>query len=265
MSAPIVDQAFRSLLAGFGRLDMVASDIKSAMLTEHRRLETNLAVSTASGRVDLKISSHSMSYRNIETNAPVFYDYSERGYEEAREDLISYRNKQYQWVLVEGFELFEAFLSTSYAACKTWLPIADIPKNERDSSAKLNALRRSLPNLVLKETRNARNINYRSSVALIELLRHVIVHRGGWVQDEAKFLMRLRSLVQKNNSGAADPEIENDSKLFLHRGTHGTEVHLLEKPDQSSAHAYTDRLGTLLGWLVTYSDCLKTELVRKSS
>ena len=265
MSAATIEQAFCALLSGFGRLEMVTSSIRSAMLSAHRRLESNLEVSTESRNGDLKISTHNMSYRNIDTNAPVFYDVTERGFDEVREDLISYRNRQYQWVLVEGFELFEAFTSASYAAFKTQLPVEAIPKDDRSLSAKLNALRKASPRLVFRETRNARGMNYRSAMALIELLRHVIVHRGGWIQDEARFIVRLRSLVQRSNSGAADPDIERDSRFFLYKGTHGTEVCLLEYPERDSGHAYTDRLGTLLGWLLSYSDCLKTELVLKSS
>lgn len=265
MSAATIEQASANLLSGFSRLETVTSTIRSAMLNEHRRIEENLRVSTANGRGDLRISGHSMSYRNIDTGAPVFYDFTERGFDEVREDLISYRNKQYQWVLVEAFELFETFTSTAYAACKTWLPVENIPKDERGLSAKLNALRQTCPRLVMRETRNARNMNYRSAIALIELFRHIIVHRGGWIQNEARFIGKLRSLVQKNNSGAADQIIEKDSRFFLYPGSHGIEVYLLERPDRGSDHVFTDRLDTLLGWLLSYSDCLKTELVLKSS
>lgn len=260
-----LNEAFQTLLNGFAKLEMLSSAIRSAALHEHQRLQRNERELREIGHEGLAISVHSMSYRDIQTNAPIFYDSRERGVNDLTEDLISYRNKQYQWVLVEAFELFEDFVEYCYSECIRMNPDGPTTKSKGDLTAKLKMLRTHLPNLGISETNNARQINYRSAIALVEMLRHIVVHNGGWIKDEAKFFEKLNWRVHKGNAGKHDSGIDNYAKFFLSKGRHGIEVYLLEEADKKPSSTHTDRLSTLLGWLLTYSSCLKDHLSRVSS
>ena len=259
---PQFESAFQTLLSGFGRLELLSGAIRSAAQREHEFLRKNEIGLREISREDRVLSAHSMSYRDIRTNAPIFYDYKERGVKELTEDLVSYRNKQYQWVLVEAFEFFEHFVKVCCLECGRLNPGGETANAKDGLAARLNVLRAYLPSFCALEVRNARQLNYRSAIALIEMLRHVVVHNGGWIRDETKFFEKLGSLVQKNNGGKHDPDVENHAKFFLFKGRHGIEVYLLEEADMKRSPMYTDRLGTLLGWLLTYASSLNDHLVR---
>jgi hypothetical protein len=259
---PQLELAFQTLLSGFGRLDLLSSAIRSAAQREHEFLRKNEIGLREINREDLVVSTHNMTYRDIRTNAPIFYDFKERGVKELTEDLISYRNKQYQWVLVDAFEFFEHFVKACCLECVRLNPGGETANANDGLAARLNVLRAYLPSFCTLEVSNARQLNYRSAIALIEMLRHVVVHNGGWIRDETKFFKKLGSLVQKNNGGKHDSDIENHAKFFLFRGRHGIEVYLLEEADKKRSPMHTDRLGTLLGWLLTYASSLNDHLVR---
>lgn len=259
MDLPIatIQSAFQILLKKFAKLELLASTIKSSSLQQYKVLQKNETRLQELGMDDFKVSAHSMSFRDMQTNAPVFYDFKERDTKELVEDLISSKNKQFQWILVEAFEAFEDFIN------ECCLALGEQFKPNEKLSVRLNAIRNHLPSFGISELRNAREMNYRSAIALAEMLRHVIVHNGGLIKDETKFLKKLNSVVQKNNAGQHDPDVESTAKFFMYKWRHDIEIYLLEEQEEKSRIKYIDRLNTLLGWLLTYSSCIKDHAIRK--
>lgn len=279
----VVHEEYLALLRGFGKLELLASAIKTAAARERGvQLESKKNMAAA-GVGDIPVSGHNMAYRALRTGSPVFYGYHEQSVDEVLEYLVIYTNKQYQWVLVEAFEYFEDFVEVCYAHLGFKKPSAWSPKDLKEMPpsaiddygwfldqaqkkkkggihAKLNLFRSALPGFSVLEANNAHRVDFRFSIPLIEHLRHVVVHNGGRVRDERKFADRVFSAAGIQNNGKFDEEKLKELRYFLARQQHGVEVNLLESPLSSSGQPYFDRLGLVLGRLLAYGSHLYEQM-----
>lgn len=279
------EECHQLLLNNFARLEILSSTIKNGALREHERLIANQKILVEQGHENDLVSMHNMAYYQISTGAPVFYDFKKQNTQELSADLITYRNKQYQWVLVEAYECFEDFIKATYAyigsknparlttkersgepneslAAKPFSWFLELVRSNQNSglTERLKVIRKCSPMFAVLETRNHQDIDFRSYITLISLLRHIIVHNGGRIKDEVKFFKELNEKVQQNRSGTYDPSIENEAKFFLFKDSNGVKVNLLETAAEKGKPFYIDRLGELLGILLTYSACIYEQI-----
>mgnify|MGYP006875363463 CR=1 FL=1 len=242
------DTAFEELLNNFSHLHVLRKIITSSferdkyMRDESRKNSANEFSSM-----------HNMTYRDITSNQVIFFDHKEL----SRDDLDAYTkvmlNHQYQWIFINAFECFEKFIEKCHVnvASRSDTPI----KGTNNLSKKLQYLRLHVPELSKNETINYRSINYRSTIALIEQLRHIMTHNGGKVKDIKKFRAGLDDKIQAHNNGNHDKDISSFIKIFLPEQQDGKEINLLRI--YYSEMQYIDPLDDAMGCLLTYSSQLK--------
>jgi len=60
---------------------------------------------------DIPLSTHNFFFRTAQFNQQnFFYGYKERRFEDQKLAVWRHKNKQYQWLLAEAYELFEDFM-----------------------------------------------------------------------------------------------------------------------------------------------------------
>lgn len=186
--------------------------------------------------------------------------------------------KTYQWLLAEAYEVFEDFLERVYADCGVrgsclWVRPDDW---KYDGSTNLshyyNPRRKSsgTPFLQLKALRErsahfreyeARKGNhYRVQFVLIEKLRHLIVHEGGYCKD----FNSLMGLIQKELVDVSMKGVRSyvESYFIPHRGA--KLIDLLELPVEDGAGALIgachDEMGGLFTTLIEYALLVKESI-----
>lgn len=206
--------------------------IKTAANQELQRLNTQIAIHLESGIADsLPVSLQNMSFLTAETGRHHFYALNHATTKHLIDSLVQRTNRQYQWLLVETYELFEDYLEQSYACMGfsengTW-PLRDfggtyLPELEeksyeyflKQSQGKkdrphsiLNQFRSSLPHVKRFEVMNSLEINLNLALAIIEKMRHFIVHLRGVVNDReqaAKQILERAGVYKNGNPSKAD-------------------------------------------------------------
>lgn len=106
-----------------------------------------------------------------------------------------HKNKQYQWLLVEAYELFEDFIISIYELIRESAPefrLNSDKKPDKDLSFKdlkrkvpqiLNQFREKIAELKVIEQENKVNKDLRFYLKIIEKFRHIIVHKSGKTSD----------------------------------------------------------------------------------
>ena len=239
------------------------------------------------GSMESGASHHNMTYRSLTDGNHVFYDSRSRTYEQISQDIHFHQNKQFQWVLAETYELFEDFIEICYAYAQhlnppVWktaevdrltpasdgsysldemLRLATDPRMTGDTFAKLHRFRAKYPQLRAAESRSPLHEKPSFVLALIELLRHVIVHNGGKVGDRKAFTQRVLSKAGLLNNGNPDSALLDDINEFLRDWQGSTVVVLLDAPMRELPGGYVSRLGYLTNFLLAYASFVHTDLL----
>ncbi|MDD3938008.1 hypothetical protein [Rhodoferax sp.] len=279
-----MDDYYKSFLAQMSQIEVMARSIKGASAKEFDQLTTNHSNLIKNGLEKYSQSHHNMFFRALSTGEPMFYDYTSLSIDQLKDSLVKRKNKHYQWLLSEAFELFEDLVEYIYAFIgqrepKTW-PAKELcgetesslstkpfdwwlQKSEKQAklSVKLECLRKRFPNLSLIEQKNHYDINFRFAITLIEMLRHIAVHSGGRIKREDDFIRKVFEQAGMANNGKYAPEKLNLIRNFLNKDDHGVHVSLLEV-EQHGTPFHIDRLGAVFDWLLAYSDYVYRVLVR---
>lgn len=225
------------------------------------------------------LSTHVMHFRNARTGVSKKYSYRDLSIKDRAQQVFTHKNKQYSWLLAEAYEEFEDFLEAIYAYVgfnnnDFWLmsdfgniKISDIKNKEYDwfltQSRKkkdipqsiLNQLRDLYPELKNTEKQNKLNVDLRVCIDLISFLRHIIVHKSGIVDDREEF---IKIVLQKSgvyNNGKHHPGYQEFIERFFGDDEYKNHILLLElnlAPDIGLV-LYQDRLGELIGYLMSYA------------
>lgn len=160
-------------------------------------------------------STQNMSFKSATSGELRFYGFASSTARALIEAQIAVVNRQYQWLLVDAYELFEDYLEGIYASMavtdKSSWPLRDfgeatideLPgKNfdwylEKSRNKKevpysiLNRIRLKHPALGHVERANHLNVHLLVAVALIEQMRHHIVHTRGVVSKPDDFYAKV--------------------------------------------------------------------------
>ncbi|MBF8740222.1 hypothetical protein [Pseudomonas guariconensis] len=186
-----------------------------------------------------------------------------------------HRLKTYQWLLAEAYEAFEDFIEIVYADCgvrgsELWVkPDKWKYEGSKDISHYYNPRRKSngTPYVQLKalrersahfrkyETKEGRN--YRVAFVLIEKLRHLIVHEGGYCLDFDGFMKS----IQRELSDVSMKNVRSyvESYFIPHRDA--LLVDLLELPaEDGPIGAYHDYMSGFFKTLIEYALLVKESI-----
>jgi hypothetical protein len=238
----------------------------------------------AQGHCEASKSLHNMSYRDLTTGQPVFYQFSDRDFEQRKLDLVVRANQSYSWLFAEGYEYFEDFIEIAFAhvghndyekwpaklkknldaaeaATKPFSWFLEESRNHRELGAKLKSIRNRFPELLSIEKSNYRGIDLGFAICLVELLRHVIVHNGGRIHDVEAFIARVFQLSGNATSGSGARDKLALVKSYISQGPGGFRVVMLDARSAGSPF-YADRLTPVTDWLPAYSDFIYKKLMK---
>lgn len=144
-------------------------------------------------------------------------------YKEYAEQCYIHRNKQYQWLLVDGYELFEEYIIDLYKICCHHFKIKHL-RLDKDKEGDMDNMelkkyvnkiivkfRDKTPNIKIDEKNNKTGKNLFFYVKMIEQFRHIIVHKNGKVSDVDTILKNIL-----NKSGiTGNKELEPQYKKII--------------------------------------------------
>lgn len=221
-----------------------------------------------------EISSNNFYYRPLEGGELNFYKYKTTSAEERVDFLVIYKDKQYQWLLAEAYEEFEDFLENIYAhigfkdnnlwKCNDFgnTTINDLQSKdyvwfqEQSKQQKikyiLNRLKDVFPEIKKIDQNNAMNVNLKLAIALIEQLRHVIVHKNGVVNVKEEFIKTVLEKAGLYNNGK--PKLDNRDFIekYFGGGKDENHIRLLDFP-QGNGFTTVNVFQTLTNYLLSYS------------
>lgn len=172
--------------------------------------------------------------------------------EEKVKMLILHKNKQYQWLLAEAYEVYEDFLQNIYAYLgfsnmELW-PLSDFGsisynelknkdfdyflKQAKDKKGVphsiLSKIRDILPIYTRLEVDNKLERNIKLMVILIEKLRHFIVHKSGVVNDKKVFIETVLEKAGLINNGKYDKTLFEYISQYFGNEEYENTIALLE-------------------------------------
>jgi uncharacterized protein (UPF0305 family) len=151
--------------------------------------------------------------------------------EESAKQVHFIKNKQYQWLLVEAFELFEDFIISAYQVVQNLKPDLRLKKDLGNMSRRelkkivmsiFSHFREIFPEIKKMEADNKLNKNLRLHLNMIEKFRHLIVHKNGKTDNPEEsadeILKRSCLLSDKAKAPEARATIENYLDFNENRG-----------------------------------------------
>jgi hypothetical protein len=197
-------------------------------------------------------------------------------------DVSLHKNKQYLWLFVEAYELFEDFLEHAYClSCVSdhtlWLAKAgdEVPADAKyewfhsrletfigKSKRILETLRNAMPEIQLKEKRNALNVNLRGLTTFAEKMRHIIVHNSARTNDKNAFITKV--FVDAGLSSSGQDELWAFMESFFFTRGYYHYLHLLEVPvGDPRLGAQCNGVDELSRFLMAYADLIREEVRRR--
>lgn len=228
-------------------------EIRSASDDEIRRLcEIKGAQVHDASSEDLLSSLHAFYFCDIRDGMHKLLRQKESSISDRIKHAIERKNRKYQWLLVELYEAFEDYLEDAYALSgyldvnfwplrdygdaflvdidkKDYSWFQDRVRQKRDKPYSLiKVFRSKFPQVSDFEVENKRNVDLRLMLVLIELLRHVIVHKGGVVQNRDEFMKKVLERTGLYKNGAAEEKNKAIIEMFFGVEEYGNTVRVLE-------------------------------------
>ncbi len=187
--------------------------------------------------------------------------------------LHLFKNRQYQWLLVEAYELFEDFVLSIYdiaGGCDIKLRMAKDRANELDKKELkkkvhqiMNHFRMELPELKAIEHENKIQKNLRLYINIIEKFRHIVVHKNGRTENAELVIEQILKSSCLFSDNEREPEARAIVSSYIGKGgdIDGLLV-LVEKPifefGGFSMHVnrHEDLVNVLLSYALVLSQCL---------
>ena len=184
-------------------------------------------------------------------------------------------NRQYQILLVDAYEAFKKFLEITYSKLSKSNTNFYIKKfhNENDDLIKFESLK-FLKKLHSETPEigiiiNLRNIQDSKQpdidmtlflIALIEKLRHHIVHSQGLIQDKEKFIGDVIKNAGLSNKSTPHQRYRDELNVYLGNEQYSNLICLLEV--YVTTNQFHDRLGDLIRELISYTEFIHGYIAR---
>lgn len=281
-----IEEAFEVYSSKVAEVHIYRQAIRRAADQEVRRLHEQREKQQESGFSDsLKVSGQNMSFRTAETGAFHFYAFHDATIQELIDSLVKRTNRQYQWLLADTYELFEDYLEHAYACMGysdngAW-PLRDyggtcLPelgtknydyflqqsqnKRERPYSI-INQFRLKLPLIKRWELTNSLDTNLCLAIAVIEKMRHFIVHLRGEVNNKTKATKEILERAAVYNNGNPSEANLSFVSSYLRLTEEDGCICLMDIPAESIGHF--DVFESLSNHLLAYAFTIRNALSKK--
>lgn len=286
-----IKEILDSYITGMSQLHIIQCDMRdlaSNRMQKLNELSENLAKSNSS-LIGENIDNNWLVARNPYTGKQEKLVPSKRTLEELMLAAHLHKNKQYQWLLAESYELFEDCLESLYAYVgykntEFW-PLKDFggiklselrfkdyeyflnqSKSKRNAPASIiNAFRNTYTELKRLETDNELGVNLYVAINLIASMRHNIVHLGGVVQDKDEFVKSVLENCGLYNSGNPAVEYLQLINGYFGKNEYRNTIILTETAVdvEFPLPVYVDELKETCSYLLAYirilGDCIKED------
>lgn len=157
-------------------------------------------------------------------------------YKEYAEQCYIHRNKQYQWLLVDGYEFFEEYIIDLYIIFCHDLGINCLRLNEdKEGMRDKKKLKKYVNKIIVKFRDEARNIKYDEGnnktgrnlffyIKMIEQFRHIIVHKNGKVSDLDIIVKNILNNSCITGNKKLEPEYREIIQRYIYQGTEKREL-----------------------------------------
>lgn len=279
-----MDDQYKKFLSSISEVELLSRQVKSSTEKEYRSM-VEAHQSLIRNKLEQHSSSlHNMAFRSLTNGELIFYDHKDLDFDQRVKDLIHRRNKHYLWLLAEAFEHFENLIELMYAHIghrepsawpsketkgETPAALAAKPfewflkKSELNKklSVKLECIRKRFPSLTATEKSNYFDIDFRFTICLIEMLRHIIVHNSGKIIDYQKFVARTFEQAGMSNNGNHDPQKLQLINNFVATDGGAHRIVMLEVQDQGTPF-HKSRISSMINWLLAYADHIYRVLIQ---
>jgi hypothetical protein len=275
---------YKEFLSNIAEVELLSRQVKNSTDREYASMVKNHQSLIENGLEQHSSSLHNMFFRSLANGKPVFYDHMTLDFDCRVKDLINRRNKNYLWLLADAFEYFENLVELMYAhigykeptawptketkgetpaslATKPFEWFLQKSESNKKLSAKLECIRKRFPTLAVAEKSNYFGIDFRFTMCLIEMLRHIIVHNSGQIIDFQKFVARTFEQAGIANNGNYDPQKLQLINNFVVPDGNFHRIVMLEVQQQGTPF-HIDRLGAIINWLLAYADHIYRLLIQ---
>lgn len=176
--------------------------------------------------------------------------------------------KTYHWLLVEAYEAFEDFLENAYAFCGVkGISIWEQPnkwahegsselkhyKTKRKPYGQLEAFRDASEHFARFEVNGPTKRNFKIVFVMMERLRHVIVHSGGYCDDFKAMIDNMQGPLKGMDMKVVREYA--DLHFMMHRGRRLVDLFEVQNEDQAGLKTgyYQDVLLGFLRMVVEYA------------
>jgi len=247
-----LEEIYKEYCIKIAYVELHQRSINNITNEELKKLKNNKDAFEQIPSLSLPASVDNFYFRDAENGTSTLLAYAECSAEEMIDITIHHKNRQYQWLLAEAYEVYEDFLKNIYAYLgfknnELWvlsdfgsITLKDIKtkdfyyfqnqsKNKKGiPQTILSRLRNILPKYDSIETNNKIDSDIKLGIILIEKLRHVIVHCGGMVKDKKGFIELVLKDAGLFNSGKYKQKIVESISRFFGEGPYSNTILLTE-------------------------------------
>jgi hypothetical protein len=196
------------------------------------------------------------------------------------------KNKQYQWLLVDAYEVFEDFIEEVFAYIgykdkNLWMmsdfgniSLPDIAgkdytwfleqTNKKRGKPKsiLNHLREKFPKIQKLETDNKLHTNFKLLLILSERFRHIIVHKRGVVDNKELFIKEVLEGVGLYNNGNPVDEYKKFISQFFGKNECENHIVLIDRHKNRNEifRSSINVLSVFVQYLIAHAEIIKMEI-----
>jgi len=234
-------------------------------------------------------SYHNFGIRSLGTGNAFFYGLTRLSIDQRRQFTMLAKNKQYQWLLAEAFEVFQDFMWKSYALVgsidRNFWPLEDYgnislselsgkdfswfyeqaKKKKKNIRGIIKLYRKKRPALAKLEQQNALNYDLRVFLPLIEQLRHVIVHCGGAIVNKDEFIKEVLDTEGLYKNGRIDSQTRLILDIPFGQKEYANTVALLEQQDKDVPIFEHQRFELFTECLMSYAHAVAKNLILQDS
>lgn len=218
----------------------LSANVAKQTITDLLNRERSLAHLPPDDRELLSSSVDLFSFYNPYTGTIHPYSHSKLTNKETARLVHLHKNKQYQWLLVEAYELFEDFVASLYELVRGDYEYfrlskdgdAAMPFSELKKKVPLiiTMMREKLPELATIEVENKINTNLRLYTRMTEKFRHIIVHKNGKTDDAEKMIADVLKWANLASDKVREPEARAQIANYVGVGDDAGVIVLVEQP-----------------------------------
>lgn len=240
MQSSVIDSQYHELLENLADLNQLKQVANHAFKREFEALEHYNGLQES----EEIVSREAFGFDNPFTGKLEKYAFRTATIDELKLLTYWHKNSQYCWLLMNAYEKFEKFLSSSY--------LEATGKCSRSLNPMLSYFSDSFSGIKARETKNAFGINLRVAVHLVEKMRHAIAHEQGLVPEPAEFASKV---IRQSGIG-------NDRGLheeFVLQFVFENKIFILEVPANNHPilKTFHDQYRILVSYLISYAYLVK--------